>query len=139
MLDRARHRLGGTALRRWYFIHKWSSLISTLFLLMLCITGLPLIFYEEIDHALGYSIEPPVRSGVTAWADLDDIVRKAAERRPGHAVQFLSQAAGDPNAWFVSLAETLRSEEASGYYMFDARTGEFLHDYPLHQGVMHFL
>ena len=38
------------ALRNWYLVHKWTSLISTVFLLMLCLTGLPLIFHEEIEH-----------------------------------------------------------------------------------------
>lgn len=33
----------------WSLVHKWTSLICTLFLLMLCITGLPLIFHDEID------------------------------------------------------------------------------------------
>ncbi|WP_078672886.1 PepSY domain-containing protein [Chitinophaga eiseniae] len=53
--------------KRWFNWHKWSSLICTLFLLMLCVTGLPLIFHEELDkilekqvvadaHALIYSI-----------------------------------------------------------------------------------
>ena len=34
-------------LRTWYLVHKWTSLISTIFLLMLCLTGLPLIFHER--------------------------------------------------------------------------------------------
>ena len=34
----------------WSLVHKWTSLICTLFLLMLCITGLPLIFHDEIDE-----------------------------------------------------------------------------------------
>ena len=38
-------------LRAWLFVHKWTSLISTLFLLMLCVTGLPLVFHHEIDEA----------------------------------------------------------------------------------------
>ena len=33
----------------WSLVHKWTSLVCTLFLLMLCITGLPLIFHDEID------------------------------------------------------------------------------------------
>lgn len=37
-------------LRTWYLVHKWTSLISTIFLLMLCLTGLPLIFHEEIEQ-----------------------------------------------------------------------------------------
>ncbi|MGE8309947.1 MAG: hypothetical protein ACN6QR_10440, partial [Pseudomonas protegens] len=31
-------------IRRWSFIHTWTSLICTVFLLMLALTGLPLIF-----------------------------------------------------------------------------------------------
>ena len=38
------------ATRRWYLVHKWTSIVVTAFLLMLCLTGLPLIFYEEIDE-----------------------------------------------------------------------------------------
>lgn len=38
----------------WSWIHKWSSLVSTAFLLLLCITGLPLIFHEEIEHMPGW-------------------------------------------------------------------------------------
>ncbi|MDF3626071.1 PepSY domain-containing protein [Brytella acorum] len=38
----------GTVLRRWVWIHKWTSIISTVFLLILCTTGLPLIFGDEI-------------------------------------------------------------------------------------------
>jgi uncharacterized iron-regulated membrane protein len=33
-------------------VHTWSSLISTLFLLLLCVTGLPLIFHHEIDATI---------------------------------------------------------------------------------------
>lgn len=39
-------------IRSWAWAHKWSSLVCTLFLFLLCITGLPLIFHDEID-ALG--------------------------------------------------------------------------------------
>ena len=43
------------SLRGWYLVHKWTSLICTAFLLMLCVTGLPLIFHDEIDAALGHA------------------------------------------------------------------------------------
>jgi uncharacterized iron-regulated membrane protein len=39
-------------LKGWLWVHKWSSLVSMTFLLMLCITGLPLIFKDEIHHWL---------------------------------------------------------------------------------------
>lgn len=48
--------------RTWYRIHKWTSLLCTLFLLVSCITGLPLIFHDEIDHWMNPSAEsrPPI-------------------------------------------------------------------------------
>ena len=35
-------------LRAWFLVHKWTSLLCTLFLLVICVTGLPLVFHEEI-------------------------------------------------------------------------------------------
>lgn len=131
--------LSASSIRGWYLVHKWTSLVCTLFLLMLCITGLPLIFYHEIDHALGASIDPPELPGVTATASLDRIVEAARARRPQDHVQFVSRDPDEPNAWFVSMGETPDAPEASAFYTFDARTGEFLHEYPLAQGPMYFL
>lgn len=128
-----------TSIRRWYLVHKWTSLISTLFLLMLCVTGLPLIFYHEIDHALGYSVDPPELPGVTTKANVDQILEDARARRPQDHVQFLSRDPDEPHAWYVSLGETPNAPEASAFYTFDARTGEFLHEYPLAQGPMYFM
>lgn len=128
-----------TSIRRWYLVHKWTSLISTLFLLMLCVTGLPLIFYHEIDHALGYSVDPPERPGVTTTASVDKMLDDARARRPQDHVQFLSRDPDEPHAWYVSLGETPNAPESSAFYTFDARTGEFLHEYPLAQGPMYFM
>jgi uncharacterized iron-regulated membrane protein len=131
--------LTAASIRTWYVVHKWTSLVCTLFLLMLCITGLPLIFYHEIDHALGNAMDPPERPGVTTRANVDDIIAAAYARKPGDAVQFLSRDPDEPDAWFVSMGKTANAPESSAYYMFDARTGEFLHEYPLAQGFMYFM
>ena len=48
-----------TSLRRWGWIHKWSSLVCTVFMLLLCLTGLPLIYHHEIGHLLGTDVEAP--------------------------------------------------------------------------------
>jgi uncharacterized iron-regulated membrane protein len=128
-----------SALRKWYWLHKWSSLVCTLFLLLLCITGLPLIFHHELDHLLGSSVDPPDLPGVSSRANLDDIVTSARERKPGHAVQFVSRDAEEPDAWFVVLGETVDAPEASALFTFDARTGDFVHEYPLDRGVMNVL
>ncbi len=40
------------------WVHKWSSIVCTVFMLLLCITGLPLIFHEEIDDVLHEQVKP---------------------------------------------------------------------------------
>ena len=44
--------MGTQTIKAWSWVHKWTSLLCTLFLLMLCLTGMPLIFHDEIDSAL---------------------------------------------------------------------------------------
>jgi uncharacterized iron-regulated membrane protein len=82
-----------TAIRRWYLIHKWSSLICTLFLLMLCITGLPLIFHDEIDAATGHAAPLAGRassSDAPGLAPLDAMLAKALASRPGEVPLFMA-------------------------------------------------
>jgi len=106
-----------------------------LFLLMLCATGLPLIFHEEIDHALGYSTGVPELPGVTSQASVDAMIADALDRRPGDEMQFIVRDPHEPDAWFVRLGETADGA-ISAYYTYDARTGEMVNEYPLEQGVM---
>ena len=70
-------------LRKWSWIHKWSSIICTLFMLMLCITGLPLIFHEEIDDLLHDQVKASVVPDGTPAANLDRIVASAVAAMPG--------------------------------------------------------
>ncbi len=44
--------LTASKVRTWYRVHKWTSLLCTLFLLVSCVTGLPLIFHDEIDQLI---------------------------------------------------------------------------------------
>lgn len=106
-----------------------------LFLLLLCLTGLPLIFHEEIDHALGYSTSVPEMEGVTSRASVDSMISDALDRRPGDEMQFIVRDPHEPDAWFVRLGETADGP-ISAYYTYDARTGELVNEYPLEQGVM---
>lgn len=80
------------AIRIWYAIHKWSSLVPTVFLLMLCATGLPLIFHDEIDAAMGGEAEADL--GGTASADgglpLDVMLDRALADRPGEVPLFMA-------------------------------------------------
>ena len=56
--DARESALKARTVRIWSVVHTWSSLISTLFLLLLCITGLPLIFHH--DELLGYDPTPEI-------------------------------------------------------------------------------
>ena len=122
--------------KTWYAWHKWSSLACTLFMLLLCITGLPLIFAHEIDHAMGYSVDPPAELPVPTQApSVESIVDAAKARRPQDAVQFLVADPDEPDAWFVRLGARADSP-ISAFYTYDARTGDFVSEYPLNQGFM---
>ena len=69
------------SLRRWGFVHKWSSLICTVFMLLLCITGIPLIFHHELDTLLGDMPPMPTlpASQDKQRASLDDMLSNALE------------------------------------------------------------
>jgi len=131
--------MSARSVRAWSFVHKWTSLIATLFLLMLCVTGLPLIFYHEIDHWRGASIEPPEIDGVPRAASLDTIVADARARRPGDAVQYVAADPEEPELWYIGLGETVDAPELTAYFTYDARTGELLGEYPLNEGLMYVL
>lgn len=81
--------------RIWYLVHKWTSLVCTAFLLMLCVTGLPLIFHDEIDAATGHgsnaaiSREASSGEGATLLA-LDKMLAKALAARPGEVPLFMA-------------------------------------------------
>lgn len=124
------------SVKTWFVVHKWTSLICTLFMLLLCVTGLPLIFHHEIDHALGHAADPPPLTGAAGPASIDGIIEDAKSRKPGHAVQFLMKDLEEPDLVFIALGETINAAESSAFYTYDGRTGSLLADYPLNQGVM---
>lgn len=130
--------LTADSIRRWCWIHKWTSLVCTLFLLMLCLTGLPLIFRDELSIWLGDAVEPPEHVTPRAPVDLDALVKDAQARRPHDAVKFLIRDDDYP-MWFVSLGETPAAPENSALYMYDSRTGDFLKEFPVDHGIVHVL
>ena len=86
------------AILGWYLVHKWTSLVCTLFLLMLCVTGLPLIFHDEIDAATGHvaALQGPGSSS-EAGLPLDTILAHALKARPGEVPLFMAFSNDDPS------------------------------------------
>ncbi len=72
-----------STVRLWYRIHKWTSLTCTAFLLITCLTGLPLIFADEIEAALSHTPERAPLAPGAPTANLDSIVQQATDRFPG--------------------------------------------------------
>jgi uncharacterized iron-regulated membrane protein len=139
LLVNGRSPMTSRSIRRWFAVHKWTSLVCTLFLLMLCVTGLPLIFYHEIDHALGKSADLPAMPGHTSRVSVDEIVASARTLHPKSVVQYVAADPDEPYAWSVAMAKTASAEELTAYLTFDARTGKLAQSYPLDEGVMHVL
>lgn len=76
-------------IRGWYLVHKWSSLVCTLFLLMLCVTGLPLIFHDEIDRLTAAHPARIFPAGAPLLS-LDTVLRNALAARPGERALYMS-------------------------------------------------
>lgn len=126
-----------TTIRRWSFIHTWTSLICTLFLLMLAITGLPLVFHHEIEHLLGD--EPQFRDmpANTPQLDLQQLVQAAQAHRPGELVQYFGWDEDDPHGVFAITAATADTEpNLSHTFMLDNRTGEAMEMPSANSGFM---
>jgi uncharacterized iron-regulated membrane protein len=116
-------------------VHKWTSLVCTVFLLMLCLTGLPMIFAHDIDRLLGHRPYPPEMPGYSA--KMDRMIEVAKVQRPGEFVRSVSQPSDTPGAWVVSMGLTPDANDSSFIFWFDARTGELLLSRNPQEGVMH--
>jgi len=118
-----------STLRIWAFIHTWSSLVCTVFLLLICLTGLPLIFHEEIDHWIEPSPVFVQMPHDTPHLSLDRLARQARGMYPGEVIVSLFKDDDEPQVlvWmapsFAAIEENPRLEH---FIRFDARTGEVM-------------
>jgi uncharacterized iron-regulated membrane protein len=119
--------IGTKSLRRWSWVHKWSSIVCTIFMLMLCITGLPLIFHEEIDALLHEEVAPATVAAGTPKANLDQALANVMAKSPGEVPHFLIWDRDNPSVLFVSVGKTLESNPVDNRLArADAHTGGFL-------------
>ena len=123
--------------KAWWLIHKWTSLVCTIFLLLLCITGLPLIFHEEIEH-LTSDIEAPELSPEPKPVGLNRVAQAALERRPGDVIRFMFWDPDEhPNITLVSMAESMAAPpDDAKFVAIDTRTAEILGE-PDNRGFMY--
>lgn len=121
--------------KRWFNWHKWTSLICTVFLLMLCVTGLPLIFHEEIDNLLEKEAVAHIPPGAHKWS-LDALSVKAAAAYPSDHVRYVFWDKEDRGKVTFDLADRPDAPPGhSKYVTFNVYTGEVLSK-PKTGGVM---
>ncbi len=92
-----------SSVRIWYRIHKWNSLICTAFLLMSCLTGLPLIFDEQIDHITDQHVKPASLPQNAPFASIDGVVSASKQLYPNEHVLSLGWDDDEPRV-FLNMA-----------------------------------
>jgi uncharacterized iron-regulated membrane protein len=118
---------GSSRLRKWAWVHKWSSIVCTAFMLLLCITGLPLIFHEEIDELLHAQVKAAEVPPGTKPADLDLAVANGLATAPQQVAHFLIWDRDDPNALLLSVGPSISANPADNRIIrIDAHTGAYL-------------
>lgn len=127
------------SIRAWAWVHKWSSLVCTLFMLLLCLTGLPLIFHHEIGHLLGTEVEAPAMPAGTPRADLDRVISVARDRAPDKVLQFVLREIDDDSFWYVTLGDTPLDDKNQKTVAVDARTAEVLAEPKFNEGFMYWM
>ncbi len=116
------------ALRGWALVHKWTSLVCTAFLLVICLTGLPILFDDEIDHWLTPRTYQVLPAG-TSMANLDHLAGTARGMYPGQIITSVSVDDDEPQV-FLSMAPSwaaLKADPKVGHFIrFDSRTAQVL-------------
>ena len=123
-------------MRAWSWVHTWSSLVCTAFMLLLCLTGLPLIFHHEIGHLLGTEVEAPTMPDDTPRISLDQVLAFAQAQHPERVVQYISQAEDSTDKWFVTMTPTPEATDDFRSVVIDARTGQVLGQPRFDRGFM---
>ena len=132
--------LSPRTVRTWCWVHKWSSLVCTAFLLLVCVTGLPLIFHDEISELLGKEVHVPELPANTPKISLDRVVESATAVRPGEIVKYMFWDPDKPHAVTMTLAHSPDSAPQDHHIVVvDERTAEVLGQPRLQEGPLHIL
>lgn len=130
-----------SAVRAWYLTHKWTSLICTGFLLMLCVTGLPLIFHDEIDELTGGTpplVGPASSSDAPGLLSLDAMMRRALAERPGEVPLYMAFDNESPLLTVTTGPAADAPESQMTLMLFDRTSGKLVAP-PGESGVMDFI
>ncbi|TNE64765.1 MAG: PepSY domain-containing protein [Alphaproteobacteria bacterium] len=110
--------------RAWFLVHKWTSIICTLFMLMLCLTGLPLIFNHEIDEMSRGADNLPPLSADMQLKTLDEIMNNARAKRAGDVGLYMSFDEERPIVYVTTGPRPDAEEPEMNFAPYDWRTGQ---------------
>ncbi|WP_447765056.1 PepSY-associated TM helix domain-containing protein [Sphingopyxis panaciterrae] len=118
-----------STIRAWFLVHKWTSIICTAFLLMLCVTGLPLIFHHEIDELTAATPQyglPGTGSSAEApgLKPLDTMLAKALAARPGEVPVFMAFDNEQPSMTITTAPRPDSPDADMTVQLFDRSTGK---------------
>jgi uncharacterized iron-regulated membrane protein len=122
----------------WGWVHKWSSLVSTVFLVMLCVTGLPLIFHDEIDAALNPDAWGPAEPD-GEHLDLDQVLALSLVNRPGEVPIFMSFDIDRPVVNITSGPSADAPGSQMHFSSFDLTSGDLVPPADVGESVMEFI
>ena len=101
-----------TAARRfWDWTHTWSSLVCTAFMLVVCLTGLPLIFSDEIAGLTGRHFAQAELAAGAPRASTDAVAAAALAHVPGKVPLYLFAEEDEPDLWYVKLDTRVDTDE----------------------------
>ena len=112
-------------IRAWASIHKWASLICTAFLLLICLSGLPLLFSREIHHLTDTAVYAEMPAGAPRQS-LDRLAGQAKRMFPREIVTSIYADDEEPQV-YVWMAPSFAAQQANPkvahFVRFDAHTG----------------
>ena len=97
--------------RFWDWVHTWSSLICTAFMLVVCVTGLPLIFSDEIADLSGRHFAQADMPADAPRASTDSVAASALAQVPGKVPLYLFAQEDQPDLWYVKLDTRVDTDE----------------------------
>jgi uncharacterized iron-regulated membrane protein len=120
--------LASRTIRAWRAVHTWTSLVCTAFLLVLCLTGLPLIFHDEIDGWLAHEPPYPALAAPTPNASLDRMASAARQAHPGQFIRYVFLDDDAPQVAILLAPNRDGPPHEPHRITFDARTGSIRQD-----------
>lgn len=116
-------------IKGWYAVHKWTSLICSIFLLLMCITGLPLIFLQEInDLSNEYNQLVPKMSGNSYPFHPDQMAAAIQENYPNEKIHYIHFEDEKNSTIFTLIPSGPEGNKASHKLIFNTSTAQVLEE-----------